>query len=132
MALDFTSLTAQQIHDLLEEKKITKEQKQSFKKAAFVDKKEKVAVKIFANDGSPVMYQVKTADGSPKLDKNGNPVMRQKIEMVEKKDGKTKKVFSLLNAKWWVADNFQKELKNVPNRKENVEEEKAGDLFKDW
>ena len=132
MALDFTSLTAQQIHDLLEEKKITKEQKQSFKKAAFVDKKEKVAVKIFANDGSPVMYQVKTADGSPKLDKNGNPVMRQKIEMVEKKDGKTKKVFSLLNAKWWVADNFPKELKNVPNRKENVEEEKAGDLFKDW
>ena len=131
MAYEFDTLTAQQIKDYMDEH-ATAEQKKDFKKKAFVNKKEKVSKKVYSADGSPVMYRVMDKDGNPKNDKNGNPLMRQKIEMIERQDGKTSIVFSLLNAKWWFAEHFPEALIEVPERAEKKEAVKAGDIFGDW
>ena len=131
MAYEFDTLTAQQIKDYMDEH-ATAEQKKDFKKEAFVEKKEKVSKKVYSADGSPVMYRVMDKNGNPKNDKNGNPLMRQKIEMVEKQNGKISTVFSLLNAKWWFAKNFPEALVKVPERAEKKDTSKAGDMFGDW
>jgi len=131
MALDFNTLTAKEIYEMMEEK-ATSKQKKAFKQAAFVDVPEKVSVKVFDTNGNPVMFQVKDKAGNLKFKPNGEPVMRQKTQMVEKKGGKTRPVFSLLNAKWWLADNMPEELENLPERSDGEEKPKQGDLFKNW
>ena len=115
--LDFEKLTAQQIYDYMTEH-ATAEQKKKFKEAAFPTRTKKVSKKLFS------------ADGQPKFDANGNPVMRQKIEMVEAAEGVSKPTFSLLNAKWWFADNFSEAVENVPER--GKKEAPASKLFENW
>jgi hypothetical protein len=82
-------------------------------------------------DGSVtfVLYD-KDKDGNPKFNDKGEPIMRQKIEMVEVAGGDSKATFSLLKAKWWFAENFPGEVENVPEKKEK--EATAGDLFANW
>ena len=127
--LDFEKLTAQQIYDYMTEH-ATAEQKKKFKEAAFPTRTKKVSKNLFSADGQPIMYQLKDKDGQPKFDANGNPVMRQKIEMVEAAEGVSKPTFSLLNAKWWFADNFSEAVENVPER--GKKEAPASKLFENW
>lgn len=126
--LDFEKLTAQQIYDYMTEN-ATDEQKKKFKKAAFPARMQRASKKLFTADGQPIMYQLKDKDGNPKF-KDGQPVMRQKIEMVELADGEEKPTFSLLAAKWWFAENFPEAVKNVPVRA--TKETPASKLFENW
>ena len=112
--LDFERLTAQQIYDYMMVN-ATDEQKKDFKETAFPTRIKKTSKKLFTADGQPILYQVKDKNGNPKL-KDGKPVTRQKIEMVEVADGEKKPTFSLLAAKWWFAENFSDAVKNVPVR----------------
>ena len=105
-------------------------QKKDFKKEAFPVKTKKVSKKLYSADGEPIMYQLKDKAGNPKFNDNGEPIMRQKIEMVEVAGGDSKPTFSLLKAKWWFAENFPNEVENVPEKKEK--EATAGDLFANW
>ena len=65
------------------------------------------------------------------IDKDGD-VSRSVMARGGKKGGKTRPVFSLLNAKWWLADNMPEELENLPERSDGEEKPKQGDLFKNW
>ena len=129
MAYDFKHLTAEQIYKFMEDN-ATAKQKKDFKKEAFPARTKKVSKKLFTADGEPIMYQLKDKAGNPKFDDNGEPIMRQKIEMVEVAGGETKATFSLLKAKWWFAENFPNEVENVPEKKEK--EATASDLFANW
>lgn len=127
--LDFERLTAQQIYNYMNVN-ATDEQKKDFKKTAFPTRIQKTSKKLFTADGQPIMYQVKDKSGNPKL-KDGKPVMRQKVEMVEVADGEKKPTFSLLAAKWWFAENFSDAVKNVPVRA-SKKETPASKLFENW
>lgn len=129
MALDFERLTAKQIKDYMEENATTK-QKKDFVKEAYITQKQKVGVEVKDANGNVVMYQVMDKDGNPKLNKKGQPMMRKKLQYVEQENGKEEKVFSLLKAKWWFAENFPDAVENVPERREK--KEKAGDMFSEW
>lgn len=126
---DFKKLTAKQIYSYMEAN-ATPEQKKAFKDASFLLRAKKISEKVFKADGSPVMYQVKDKKGNPKFDEKGNPIMRQKIRMVVIEGGKEERSFSLLDAKWWFADNFPGAVENVPERGNT--KEKESDIFKDW
>ena len=126
MAFDFKHLKAEEIYKFMEEHASAK-QKKDFKKEAFPVKTKKVSKKLYSADGEPIMYQLKDKAGNPKFNDNGEPIMRQKIEMVEVAGGDSKPTFSLLKAKWWFAENFPNEVENVPEKKEK--EATAGDLF---
>lgn len=126
---DFKKLTAKQIYTYMEAN-ATAEQKKAFKAETFPVVGKKTSKKLFDADGKPIMYQVKDKDGNPKVDDNGNPVMRQKVEMVAVADSEAKPTFSLLKAKWWFAENFPDAVKNVPNK--GNKEAPAGDLFANW
>jgi hypothetical protein len=127
---NFKELTAQQIHDFMEQNATT-EQKKAFKKVAFPTRKKKKGVPQFTASGEPIMYQKKNKQGQPLFDDNGNPVMAQKLKMVEVKGGEEKATFSLLDAKWWFAENFPNAVENVPDRHPE-KKEKTSDIFKDW
>ena len=129
MAFDFKHLKAEEIYKFMEEHASAK-QKKDFKKEAFPVKTKKVSKKLYSADGEPIMYQLKDKAGNPKFNDNGEPIMRQKIEMVEVAGGDSKPTFSLLKAKWWFAENFPGEVVNVPEKKEK--EATAGDLFANW
>lgn len=129
MAFDFKHLKAEEIYKFMEEHASAK-QKKDFKKEAFPVKTKKVSKKLYSADGEPIMYQLKDKAGNPKFNDNGEPIMRQKIEMVEVAGGDSKPTFSLLKAKWWFAENFPNEVENVPEKKEK--EATAGDLFANW
>ena len=129
MAFDFKNLKAEEIYKFMEEHASAK-QKKDFKKEAFPVKTKKVSKKLYSADGEPIMYQLKDKAGNPKFNDNGEPIMRQKIEMVEVAGGDSKPTFSLLKAKWWFAENFPNEVENVPEKKEK--EATAGDLFANW
>ena len=109
MAFDFKHLKAEEIYKFMEEHASAK-QKKDFKKEAFPVKTKKVSKKLYSADGEPIM--------------------RQKIEMVEVAGGDSKPTFSLLKAKWWFAENFPNEVENVPEKKEK--EAPVGDLFANW
>ena len=126
--LDFETLTAQQIYDFMTEN-ATADQKKKFKETAFPARTQRTSKKLFTADGQPIMYQLKDKDGNPKF-KDGKPVMRQRIEMVEVADGEAKPTFSLLAAKWWFAENFPEAVDNVPEKKEK--KATAKDIFTDW
>ena len=126
--LDYKTMTAKDIKDFLDEKKLTKAEKSEFYKITHPVVKQKISKKVFDADGNPVMYQIKNKDKSLKVDANGKPVMRQKIEMVEKKDGTEKAQFSMLNAKKWLVENYPDDIKNKQKKKE----ETAKDPFTDW
>ena len=117
MAFDFKHLKAEEIYKFMEEN-ATPAQKKAFKKEAFPVKAKKVSKKLYSADGEPIMYQLKDKDGNPKFNDKGEPIMRQKIEMVEVAGGDSKATFSLLKAKWWFAENFPGEVVNVPEKKE--------------
>lgn len=129
MAFDFKHLKAEEIYKFMEEHASAK-QKKDFKKEAFPVKTKKVSKKLYSADGEPIMYQLKDKAGNPKFNDNGEPIMRQKIEMVEVAGGDSKPTFSLLKAKWWFAENFPNEVVNVPEKKEK--EAPVGDLFANW
>lgn len=129
MAFDFKHLKAEEIYKFMEEN-ATPAQKKAFKKEAFPVKTKKVSKKLYTADGEPIMYQLKDKNGNPKFNDNGEPIMRQKIEMVEVAGGESKASFSLLKAKWWFAENFPKEVVNVPEKKDK--EATAGNLFANW
>ena len=129
MAFDFKHLKAEEIYKFMEEHASAK-QKKDFKKEAFPVKTKKVSKKLYSADGEPIMYQLKDKAGNPKFNDNGEPIMRQKTEMVEVAGGDSKPTFSLLKAKWWFAENFPNEVENVPEKKEK--EATAGDLFANW
>ncbi len=129
MAFDFKHLKAEEIYKFMDEN-ATPAQKKAFKKEAFPVKTKKVSKKLYSADGEPIMYQLKDKAGNPKFNDNGEPIMRQKIEMVEVAGGDSKATFSLLKAKWWFAENFPNEVENVPEKKEK--EAPVGDLFANW
>ena len=129
MAFDFKHLKAEEIYKFMEEHASAK-QKKDFKKEAFPVKTKKVSKKLYSADGEPIMYQLKDKAGNPKFNDNGEPIMRQKIEMVEVAGGDSKPTFSLLKAKWWFAENFPGAVENVPEKKEK--EKSAKDLFANW
>jgi hypothetical protein len=129
MAFDFKKLTAEEIHSFMEEH-ATAQQKKDFKKEAFPAQPKKTSKKLYTADGEPIMYQLKDKDGNPKFNDKGEPIMRQKIEMVVVAGGETKATFSLLKAKWWFAENFPEAVENVPEKKEKGPQ--AGDLFGNW
>lgn len=129
MAFDFAHLTSKQIRQYMD-LNATTQQKKDFVKVAHTMQKEKIGVEVLDENGKVVMYQVMDKNGKPKLDKHGNPMMRKKLEYVEKKNGEEERVFNLLKAKWWFAENFPDAVDNVPQRKEK--QEKAGDIFADW
>lgn len=130
MAFEFKSLKAEDIHDFMEEH-ATPAQKKAFKKVAFPVKTEKISKKLYSADGEPIMYQLKDKNGNLKFDDEGKPVMRQKIKMVEVAGGNSKATFSLLEAKWWFAENFPGEVLNVPEKKQE-KKIPAGKLFENW
>lgn len=129
MAFDFNHLTAEEIHDFMEEH-ATPAQRKAFMKVAFPVKTKKISKKLFSANGEPIMYQLKDKDGNPKFNDKGEPIMRQKIEMVEIAGGDSKPTFSLLKAKWWFAENFPGEVDNVPEKKEK--KAPASKLFENW
>lgn len=129
MALDFENLTAEQIKEYMDTN-ASKEQKKEFIKEAFITRKKKKGVEVKDANGKAIMYQVTDENGNLKFKKNGQPMMRKKIEYVEQAEGEEITVFSLLKAKWWFAEKFPEAVENVPKRKEN--KEKVGDIFADW
>lgn len=122
---EFKKLTLADMKEYIEEN--APADKAWFKAVAFKERKEKEAVKVFNPDGTPVMYQVKAADGSLKFDDNGKPVMRQKVKMVEKKGGATNKVFSLLDAKIEFCKRYMPEI--LPKKKATT---RVSDGLEDW
>ena len=130
MAYDFEKLKAKHIKEYMDEH-ATKEQKKTFMKVAYVMQKKKKGIPVLDKDGNPIMYQVHDKDGNPKFKANGQPEMRKKLQYVEQEGAPEEKVFCLLSAKWWFAENFPEAVENVPKRKEK-DEPKAGDMFADW
>ena len=97
-----------------------------FKSVAYDTRKKKVAVPVLDKDGNPITYQEKDKDGNPKV-KNGKPVIRKKVKMVEIEDGEEKAVFNLLKAKRAFYSKYFPKLLPVAEIKS-----KASDLLKDW
>ena len=126
--IDYKKVTAKELREFLDGKKLTKAEKKEFYNATHPLVKEKVSKKVFDANGNPIMYEVKNKDGSVKLDANGNTIKRQKIEMVEKQGGKEKRQFSFIDAKIWVAEHYPDDVTNAPNRKAK----ESKDPFEDW
>ena len=129
MAFDFKHLKAEDIYGYMEENASAK-QKDDFLAVAFPLVAKKMAVKLFDTDGKPIMYQLKDKAGNLKYNEDGTPMMRQKTEMKEVKGGATEPVFSLLEAKWWFAENFPEAVVNVPEKK--PQKSTAKDMFNKW
>lgn len=125
--LDYKTLTAKEIREFLDGKKLAKEQKKEFYAKTHPAVMPKVSKKVFDADGKPVMFQVKTKDKKPKFDNEGNPVMRQKTEMVDKEGGVARPQFSIIEAKNWVVEHYPDEVENAPKKKAEKK-----DPFEDW
>lgn len=129
MAFDFKHLKAEDIKAYMSEN-ATPKQKKDFMEVAFPAVPKKKAVKLFDEEGKPIMFQLKDKAGNLKYNEDGSPMMRQKTEMKAIKGGATERVFSLLEAKWWFSENFPEAVDNVPEKKEK--KATAKDIFTDW
>lgn len=130
MIYDYKTLSMQQIKDIMD-KYATEEQKKAFKEAVFVEKTKKVSVNEVDEKGNYIEYQVKDKNGKPKVDKNGNPVMRKKKKMIATNEKKDKPIYSHLKAKDWIITNMldKIEMINTPNKEHKPT---AEDLFGNW
>lgn len=124
--LDYKTVTAKEIKDFLDGKKLSKDEKREFYKATHPKVKQKIAKPIFDADGKAIMFQVQDKHGELKYKKDGSPMMRQKYEMVEKKDGEEEERFSMIEAKKWIANNYPDEIINVPVKKEDEKKDPFG------
>lgn len=97
-----------------------------FKSVSFDTRKTKVSIPVLDGKGNPVMYQEKDKASNPKF-KDGKPIMRQKVKMVESADGEEIEVFNLLKTKRAFYSKYFPELLPVAEKKV-----KPSDELKDW
>ena len=122
--VEFKKATLQDMVSYIEEN--AQKDKAWFKSVAYDTRKKKVAVPVLDKDGKPITYQEKDKAGNLKF-KDGKPVIRQKMKMVETADGEEKAVFNLLKAKRAFYSKYFPALLPVAEDKP-----KASDLLKDW
>ena len=89
--VEFKKATLKDMMDYIKEN--APKDKSWFKSVSFDTRKTKVSVPVLDGEGKPIMYQEKDKAGNPKF-KDGKPVMRQKVKMVESADGEEKEVFN--------------------------------------
>ncbi len=122
--VEFKKATLKDMMDYIKEN--APKDKSWFKSVSFDTRKTKVSVPVLDGEGNPVMYQEKDKAGNPKF-KDGKPVMRQKVKMVESADGEEKELFNLLKAKRAFYGKYFPELLPVAEKKV-----KPSDELKDW
>lgn len=124
--IDPKTLDADSLRKYLDGKNLTQKQQKEFYKACHLEKAEKVSVPVFDADGNAIMYQVKDKDGNFKFKKDGSPMLRQKQEMKNKKDGKKTNPYSHLEAIKWVVEQFPEDFKKK-DKKVYVPKDPFGD-----
>lgn len=107
MKLDYKTLTLQQMVDYIEENHNTKAAKSAFAAAAVKDHKEQIYIDVKDENGNPVTY----------TDKSGK--VKVKKQRVDKPNGKTTKVKSVLDAKKYFYETYKDEIDftNAPKAK---------------
>lgn len=114
MDYNYKKLTLEQMKEYIE--KNAPQDKRWFKEVAFEERTEKKAVKLYDNDGKPVMKQ----------GKNGK--MYHALKMEDVKGGKKKMVFNLLKAKKAFCMRYMPEI--MPKREEKKSD--ADYIFENW
>lgn len=111
MQMNYRKLTMKQMVDYIEEHHSDKESKAAFAAAAIKEHKEQMYVDVLDADGNPVKY----------VDKNGK--VKVKKRRVEKPDGKSSKVKSVLDAKRYFYETYKDEIEfeNAPKAKKEDE-----------
>lgn len=117
MKLDYKKLTMDEMMNYIKENHNDTTSKKAFAAAAVKDHKEQCYTTVLDANGQPVMVE----------DKNGN--LKPKKQRVDKANGKTVKVKSVLDAKKYFYETYKNEIDFVNAPKTKAEDAQLSELL---